>query len=158
MTEENSAPSAVAEERSPEQPAAADDALVDRYGPARRGLSSTAQKWSIIGAFAVAGAAAVWFTVNLAFGELEYQDVGYNIESETRAYVDYEVTKDFEDTAQCMLHVLDDSYAIVGAEIVTLGPHEGETVDDRSQYFRTELRTEYEGVSGVVDSCWLLDE
>ena len=91
-------------------------------------------------------------------GRLEYQDVGYTIESDTRASVDYQVTKDFEDTAQCMLHVLDESYAIVGARMVTLGPHEGSTGEERSQYYSSDLRTEYRGVTGIVDSCWLVED
>lgn len=136
---------------------AAENALAARYGTRRRRPSRTAQKWGVIGVLIVAVAAAVWFTVSLAFGQLEYKDVGYNIASETRASVDYEVTKDFEATAQCMLHVLDESYAIVGARIVTIGPHEGTTAAERSQYFRSDLRTEHLGVSGIVDSCWLLD-
>lgn len=136
---------------------AAEDSLVVRYGAASRRPSRTAQKWGIISVLSAAVAVAAWFTASLAFGELDYQDVGYNIASETRASVDYEVTKDFDATAQCMLHVLDQSYAVVGARIVTIGPHEGSTAAERSQYFRSELRTEHLGVSGIVESCWLLD-
>lgn len=52
---------------------------------------------------------------------------------------------------------VDESYAIVGARIVTIGPHEGSSEADRSQYFRSDLRTEHLGVTGIVDTCWLLD-
>jgi len=138
-------------------PAEPDSPLADRYGAPRRTPSRKAQRWGIIAALAAALAVTVWFTVSLTSESLDYQDVGYTIESDTRASVDYEVTKDFDATAQCMLHVLDDSYAVVGARIVTIGPHEGTTADDRSQYFRSDLRTEYLGVTGIVDSCWLLD-
>ena len=134
-----------------------DSRLTDRYGPARRKPSRTAQKWGIIAALCAGLAVAVWFTMSLTSESLDYQDVGYTIDSDTRASVDYEVTKDFDVTAQCMLHILDDSYAVVGSRIVTIGPHEGDTADDRSQYFRSDLRTEHLGVSGIVDSCWLLD-
>lgn len=134
-----------------------EDTLSTRYGAPRRKPSRTAQYWAVISALTVALGAVAWFTYSLAFGQLDYQDVGYTIESETRASVDYEVTKDFDATAQCMLHVMDESYAIVGARIVTIGPHEGTSAADRSQYFRSDLRTEHLGVTGVVDSCWLLD-
>lgn len=134
-----------------------EDTLSTRYGAPRRKPSRTAQRWAVISALTVALGAVAWFTYSLAFGQLDYQDVGYTIESETRASVDYEVTKDFDATAQCMLHVMDESYAIVGARIVTIGPHEGTSTADRSQYFRSDLRTEHLGVTGVVDSCWLLD-
>lgn len=141
----------------PISPTETDTALADRYGSARRKPSRTARKWAILAALAAAVAVTVWFTVNLTSETLDYQDVGYTIESDTRASVEYEVTKDFDATAQCMLHVLDDSYAIVGSRIVTIGPHEGTTADERSQYFRSDLRTEHLGVTGIVDSCWLLD-
>ena len=134
-----------------------EETLSTRYGAPRRRPSRAAQKWAVISALTVAVAATVWFTLSLTIGQLEYQDVGYTIESETRASVDYEVTKDFDATAQCMLHVLDESYAIVGARIVTIGPHEGSSEADRSQYFRSDLRTEHLGVTGIVDTCWLLD-
>ncbi|WP_300342286.1 DUF4307 domain-containing protein [Nesterenkonia sp.] len=144
---------------SPDSPTSTerDSPLAQRYGTPRRRLSPAGQKWAVIAALGAALAAAVWFTISLGVGQVEYKDVGYTIESDTRASVDYEVTKDFDATVQCMLHVLDDSYAIVGARIVTIGPHEGSTADERSQYFRSELRTEHRGVTGIVDSCWELD-
>ena len=131
--------------------------ISERYGAARRGLSPRAQRGLIVGALLLAFATAVWFTISLNIGRLEYQDVGYTIVSDSRAEVDFEVTKDFEDTAQCMLHALDDSYAIVGARIVTIGPHEGSSEAQRSRYYSAELRTEYRAVTGIVDSCWLVD-
>lgn len=137
--------------------ATGEDTLSTRYGAARRRPSRIAQRWAVISALIVALAAVAWFTFSMAFGQLEYQDVGYTIDSDTSASVDYEVTKDFDATAQCMLHVLDESYAIVGARIVTIGPHDGTSAADRSQYFRSDLRTEHLGVTGIVDSCWLLD-
>ena len=137
--------------------AESDSALADRYGPPRRKLSRNAQKWGIIATLAATVAVVVWITASLTSVSLDYEDVGYTIEFDTRASVDYEVTKDFDATAQCMLQVLDDSYAVVGSRIVTIGPHQGSTADERSQYFRSDLRTEHLGVTGIVDSCWLLD-
>ncbi len=131
--------------------------LTERYGAPPRRIPRHLQRWGVVGFLAASFAAAVWFTIGMAPGQLEYQDVGYTIHSDTRATVDFEVTKDFDATAECMLHVLDDSYAIVGAKIVTVGPHEGSTAGERNQYLRSDLLTEYRGVSGVVDSCWLVD-
>lgn len=131
--------------------------MTQRYGAPARTLSATTRRRSIAGALLVALIAAVWFTFSDSSDQLEYNDVGYAIHSDTRASVDYEVTKDFDATVQCMLHVMDDSYAVVGARIVTIGPHEGSMAGDRSQYFRSDLRTESLGVTGVVDECWPLD-
>lgn len=129
----------------------------NRYGAPRRALSRTTQKVAIIGALIVAAATAAWFTWGMNVGQLEYKDVGYTISSDTQASVEYQVTKDFDATAQCMLHVLDSSYAVVGSQIVTIGPHEGSGSADRSTYYSSQLRTEYRGVTGIVDSCWLVD-
>ncbi|TLP99543.1 DUF4307 domain-containing protein [Nesterenkonia salmonea] len=128
-----------------------------RYGAARKGMAPRTQRILIFGALLVAFATTVWFTISLNVGRLEYQDVGYTVVSDSRIEVDFEVTKDFDDTAQCMLHALDDSYAIVGARIVTIGPHEGGGESDRSNYYNSELLTEYRAVTGIVDSCWLVD-
>lgn len=135
----------------------AHDELNSRYGSPRRGLSPMMQKIIIIGALLLAMGSAVWYTVSTNIGQLEYNDVGYTIVSDTRASVDFQVTKDFDATAQCMLHVLDSSYAVVGSRIVTIGPHEGTTPSERGAYYSSELRTEYRGVTGIVDSCWLVD-
>lgn len=140
------------------QPSAAEEQLAQRYGAPRRRVSGRAKKWGVIGAIAAACGIAGWFTYDIAFGALDYNDVGYEIVSDTRVIVDYEVTKDFDDTAQCAVEALDEGYAVVGHRIVTIPPHEGEGAGDRSQYYQSELRTEYRAVTGVVDSCWLLEE
>lgn len=128
--------------------------IAERYGAPRRSPSARGQRWLIISALVAALAAAVYFTVGNAVGQITYKDVGYTIISDTRASVDYQVSKDFDATVECMIHAMDDSYAIVGAQVVTINPHEGSEADSRSQTFRTELRTEHRAVTGVVDSCW----
>ncbi|GAB3192515.1 DUF4307 domain-containing protein [Nesterenkonia suensis] len=131
--------------------------LAERYGTPRRSLAPRTRLWLVVGALIAALALAVYFTVGNTVGQMTSKDVGYVIHSDTSASVDYEVTKDFDVTVQCMVQVLDDSYAVVGAKTVTIGPHEGTSPADRSQYYRTDLRTEYRGVTGIVDSCWELD-
>lgn len=128
-----------------------------RYGAPRRRFSAKSQRWMILGALLLALAAMVYFTVGNAVGQITHNDVGYTIVSDTEAEVDFQVTKDFDATVQCMVHVLDNSYAVVGADIVTLGPQGGSNPEDRSQYYSTDVRTESRGVTGVVDSCWDAD-
>lgn len=135
----------------------AQDSLAERYGAPRRTLSSRTRRWLIVGSLVAAFGMALYFAFGSSIGQLTSKDVGYIIHSDTSASVDYEVTKDLDTTAQCMVQVLDDSYAVVGAKTVTIGPHEGSTSADRSQYFRTDLRTEHRGVTGIVDSCWEVD-
>ncbi|GAA1145185.1 hypothetical protein GCM10009672_15580 [Nesterenkonia lutea] len=108
----------------------------------------------ILGTLLLALAAMIYFTVGNSIGQITHNDVGYTITSDTEATVDFQVTKDLDATARCMIHVLDSSYAVVGAEIVTLGPQEGTGPEDRTQYYSTDVRTETRGVTGMVDSCW----
>lgn len=133
---------------------ASSENLTARYGAPRKGPSARTQRWLIVGSLVLAFAAAIYFTIGNAVGQLSYQDVGYTIHSDTSASVDYEVGKDFDATVQCSIQVLDDSYAVVGHQIVTIGPHEGATTAEREQYYRTDLRTESRGVSGIVEDCW----
>ncbi len=111
----------------------------------------------ILGAFLLTLAAMIYVTVANAVDQIDHNDVGYTIASDTEAEVDFQVTKDFDATVQCMVQVLNSSYAVVGADIVTLGPQDGSNPEDRSQYYSTDVRTESRGVSGVVDSCWHAD-
>ncbi len=70
------------------------------------------------------------------------------------------MTKDPEATGQCAVQVLSSSFAVVGWEVVTIGPtpaSEG-TDNGRTTAERVSLRTESLGVSGVVESCWIVDE
>lgn len=137
--------------------AAASTELESRYGAPRRSVPVKSQRWMIIGALVLAFGALVYVTVGNTVGQLTHNDVGYTITSDTEASVDFEVSKDLDATVQCMVHVLDNSYAVVGARVVTIGPQEGSNPADRSEYYRTDMRTESRGVTGVVDSCWDVD-
>jgi len=125
-----------------------------RYGAPRRKVTAKSQRWMILGALILALAGFIYVAVADSIGQLTHNDVGYEIISDTEATVDFELTKDYDATAQCMIHVLDNSYAVVGARVITIGPHEGEEPGDEREYYRTDVRTESRGVTGVVDSCW----
>ncbi|MDR8018841.1 DUF4307 domain-containing protein [Nesterenkonia aerolata] len=131
------------------------DTLAARYGTTGSGPSPRTRRWLIIGALLAAVLVTVYFAIGNAAGQLTYKDVGYTIHSDTEMTVDYEVAKDLDVTAQCMIHALDSSYAVVGATTVTIGPEdEGSGAADRSRYYQTDLRTEYRAVTGIVDQCW----
>lgn len=130
--------------------------VAQRYGT-RRKLPSR-RTLIVLGSAVMAAVLAfcIW-VITFHDSGVVFKDVGYDITSETSASVDYQVTKDFDTTAQCVVQILDSSYAVVGSSVVTLGPHEGSGTADRTQIYRSELRTEHRGVSGVVDDCWELD-
>lgn len=137
---------------------AADPAvLAERYGPARRRPSRRLRTVLIGLALIAALGLGVWVVADGPSRLPESKDVGYDIVSDVEASVDFEVTKEFDSTVRCMVQALDDSYAVVGAKTVTIGPHSGDGVAERTQSFTVDLRTERRAVTGVVDSCWRVE-
>ncbi|QCU79680.1 DUF4307 domain-containing protein (plasmid) [Citricoccus sp. SGAir0253] len=135
------------------------DSLANRYGPGqsdRRSFGSRWGKWIAGAAVVAAVAVAGWFALDPSKDSLSWKDVGYTIDSPTRASVTFEVTKDYQDTVECAIQVLSENYAIVGWHTVTIGPTEpGDLPSDKSRYYDVDLRTDALGVSGGVDSCWI---
>nr|WP_231705113.1 DUF4307 domain-containing protein [Arthrobacter gengyunqii] len=109
----------------------------------------------------IAGSAAVLLACGAAAlmampspnGEVSFKDVGFSITDATHATVDFQVTKDPEDSASCAVQVLSQSYAVVGWKQVTIGPGEEATTGHR-----VDVRTDSLGVTGGVNACWLLDD
>lgn len=97
--------------------------------------------------------------ITSATPDVSSKDVGFDVVDSTYATVDFRVTKEPGTTAQCAVQVLNSSYAIVGWKVVTVGPtppSEGLN-DARTTVETASLRTESLGVSGGVDSCWIVE-
>ncbi|MHA7239395.1 DUF4307 domain-containing protein [Arthrobacter sp. TMS1-12-1] len=107
---------------------------------------------------AVAAVAAVALTTGSP--PVSSKDVGFSLSADDRASVDFEVTKDRSATVQCAVQVLSENYAVVGWRIVTIGPNSPEDGVDggRTTAHRTELRTDSPGVSGGVNTCWVVED
>lgn len=86
-------------------------------------------------------------------GEVSFKDVGFSIADAAHARVDFQVTKDPEDSATCAVQVLSNSYAVVGWKQVTIGPAEEATT-----VHQEDVRTDSLGVTGGINACWLLDD
>ena len=84
--------------------------------------------------------------------------VGYNVTDATQTVVDFQVTKDPASTAQCAVKALGESFAVVGWDVVTIGPNGVDAGADkgRTTAQRASVRTESLAVSADVDSCWLV--
>ena len=107
---------------------------------------------------AVAGVAAIALTTGNP--SITYKDVGFSVAESGRATVDFEVTKDTKDTAQCAVQTLSENFAVVGWRVVTIGPNSSEDGADggRTTAHRTAVRTDSPAVSGGVESCWIVEE
>lgn len=87
------------------------------------------------------------------------KDIGFVVKDSTMTQIDFQVTKDPDATAQCAVKALGESFAVVGWDVVTIGPNgtEAGAGQGRTTAQRAMVRTESPAVSGVVDSCWLVD-
>ncbi|GAA1345569.1 DUF4307 domain-containing protein [Arthrobacter roseus] len=127
--------------------------LANRYGAPKPGVSSRTKKISIIVALGLTIVLTGVFTAMFALKPVSTQDVGFSIGTDDlHAVVDYQITKAPESTVECAVSVLSENYAIVGWKTVTIGPS-----DEQTTAHRTQLRLESPGVSGGIDSCWILD-
>lgn len=134
--------------------------VANRYGTPKPGLSRSTWKRLIWVTLGVAVLATAVFSVQTSIPEVSSKDVGFNIQDEGRASVDYEITKDPETTVQCAIQVLSETYAVVGWQVVEIGPNSTDEGTDggRTTAHRTSLRTETIGVSGGVNACWVPEE
>ncbi|MFQ4147766.1 DUF4307 domain-containing protein [Arthrobacter sp. LAPM80] len=84
--------------------------------------------------------------------------LGYNVVDGTQTTVDLAVTKDPGATAECAVKAMNESYAVVGWKIITIGPNgkDAGSENGRTTTVRGELRTVSLAVTGVVDNCWIV--
>ncbi|MCY0904912.1 DUF4307 domain-containing protein [Arthrobacter sp. H14-L1] len=132
--------------------------VATRYGaPKRRWTRRTKVILS-----AVVAVLTLVFVAWLALGRGEpsvaSKDVGFSVRDSTLTEVDFQVVKDPGATAQCAVKALASSFAIVGWDVVTIGPNGTDSGIDqgRTTAQRAAVRTESLAVSGVVDSCWIV--
>lgn len=132
--------------------------LANRYGSPKRRLSRRA-RWVLIGAALLAGVVLMGvITIGSATPKVSSKDVGFEVVDSTYATVDFRVTKDPEASAQCAVQVMNSSFAVVGWKVVTIGPTPPtDGVGERTTVETASLRTESLGVSGGIDSCWIVE-
>lgn len=142
--------------------ASADNSVATRYGYAKQSrLSKTTGRVIAIIALLAAIGVTFWFAFSSSSSMLAYKSVGYSIEDETHAWVEFEVTKEPEATVGCAVRVLSDTAAIAGYRTVVIGPDENPDAagKDLTKYYETDLRTDQLGSSGEVETCWyVVDE
>lgn len=126
-------------------------ALAHRYGPGRRKLSRRRKLWlSVIVTILV-----LLFISWLTFGKgptAENKLLGYSVTDATQTVVQFQVNKAPSLTAQCAVQALDNGFAVVGWQVVTIPADESQP-ESTSQ--RVELRTDALAVSATIDSCWI---
>lgn len=131
--------------------------VANRYGTPKRALSKKAKiLW--LSALVIVGLAWIlWATLGGNTG-VDQRLISYQVADPTMTTVDVAITKDPGATAQCAIQALNSSFAVVGWNILTVGPNGTGAGDDngRTTTVRGEVRTDSLAVTGVVDSCWIV--
>ncbi len=98
-----------------------------------------------------------WATVGNNSG-VDNKLISYQVVDPTLTTVDVAVTKDPSATARCALQAMNDSYAVVGFKVITIGPNgNGSGTDSgRTTTVRGALRTDAPAVTGLVQECWIV--
>lgn len=132
--------------------------LTNRYGTPKRKVSKKVQKILLIVAAVLSVTWILWVVIGSNDG-ISQKDVSYHVVDPTLTTVDIAVTKDADATARCAMKAMDESYAVVGWKVITIGPN-GKDVgseNGRTTTVRTELRTDSLAVTGIVEHCWIVE-
>ncbi|MFD1212364.1 DUF4307 domain-containing protein [Arthrobacter sp. GCM10027362] len=132
--------------------------VANRYGAQKRRPGGKTGKVLAGAALALAVAAAAVYAALSGNPPVSAKDVGFHLSEPLQAMVDFEVTKDPGATAECAVQVLNEQYAVVGWKMAVIGPNSTDEGADggRTTAHRIQLRLESEGVSGGVNSCWIV--
>lgn len=132
--------------------------LVNRYGAPKRSLGKRGKVilWLTIAVLALAF--TTWLAVGRGPSPVDSKVVGFSVTDATMSELDFQVTKDPSATAQCAAKAMNESYAVVGWDVVTIGPNGTAAGSDggRTTAQRAMVRTDSLAVSLVVDSCWIV--
>jgi len=145
---------------SEDQPAApAPTSLANRYGGQKRALTRKGKRNILFAALAVGIALLAWVSTSAATSSVSFKDIGYSTRDATLTEIDFQVTKDPAADAKCAVKAMDSKFAIVGWKVVDIGPNGTDAGTDGGHItaHSTQLRTESQAVSAVVDSCWIPD-
>lgn len=141
--------------------ASADNSVATRYGGAKKSrLSKKTGRIIAIIALIAAVLVACWFAFSGGSSKLAYKSVGYQIHDESTAWVEFEVTKEPEETVGCTVRILADNAAVAGYRTVFIGPEDNtdQAGKDLTKYYDADIRTDQLGSSGEVERCWYVED
>ncbi len=131
--------------------------LTNRYGTPKRSLSKKNQKILLAMAAVLSLSWVLWVIVGGNTG-VSQKILSYNVVDATMTTVDLSVTKTPDATAECAIKAMNESFAVVGWNVITIGPNAKDVGSEngRTTTVRGELRTDSLAVTGVVENCWIV--
>ncbi|MCC5673121.1 DUF4307 domain-containing protein [Kocuria rhizophila] len=135
--------------------------LARRYGSGHRTVARTPRRgpsgrgWILIAAAATLVSAL--FVVWIVWGQSQrpvFKDVGFQITDAAHGYADFDLTKDPEQSVTCAVQALNEQYAVVGWNEVTIGHVPEDQLNGRTSTHRVPVRTTNTATTAGVDSCW----
>lgn len=141
--------------------ASADNSVATRYGDAKQSrISKTTGRVFAIMALIASIGVVFWFAFSSSSSMLAFKTVGFSIQDDSQAWVEFELTKEPEASVACGVRVLTDTAAIAGYRTVMIGPDENLDAGgkDLTKYYETTLRTDQLGSSGEVETCWYIKD
>jgi Domain of unknown function (DUF4307) len=134
------------------EPATVDAALDLRYGRTLR--RRIQRRWFVIAVAAVFvvvfSAWLIWAGLLGDAAQLETEDTGHVIVSDSLVNVRFDVTVDPGSKVGCAVEALNESFTVVGWTVIELP-----TSTQRTRSFRQDVRTSEQAVTGLIYRCWL---
>lgn len=127
--------------------------LTNRYGSPKRGLSKRTRLMLIIGALGLSMVAAFYLAM-ANHSSVQFSDNSFEVLSNTQSTAIVDITKNAEDTVQCEVRAMNESYAIVGWKTLIVGPSEGK--GSTTQSHNVDLRTEALATTVGIEECRIL--
>jgi len=126
-----------------------DDLMASRYG--KKPVRNSRLKISIAAAalLAVFLAWAAWVTI-FAPPTVKASVAGYEVVDSSHTTIRFDVVKPAGKDAVCAARVLDKAYSVVGYREILIDAGAAD-----NKVFSVSVNTTQEGVTGLVDNCWL---
>ncbi len=132
--------------------------LANRYGDPKRALSRRGKiiLWTTVALLSLAF--VTWLAIGRGPTAVSNSVVSFSVTDATQTELDFQVTKDPSATAQCAAKALDEAYAVVGWDVITIGPNGSDVGSNsgKTTAQRAMIHTDTLAVSAVVDSCWIV--
>lgn len=129
--------------------------LDQRYGKGRSARHLSKRTWWAVTALAVVVCMA--FVAWLAYGNSHapsYKEVSFDDSRADSVTMDFELTKDDDETVTCAVQALNDQHAIVGWKEIIIGKVPADQLSNDTSSHRVNLRTTSQAHTATVESCW----